>query len=80
MYSDQPPIARVSTLELGLVSNRWLLSAVDMSKPVSMSTSASFYLRTGFGYHLVFWLYYDMLVLMSHVVGMVYVLVMSSNN
>jgi len=31
---------RVSTLELGLLSNKWLLSAVDMSKPVSMSTSA----------------------------------------
>ena len=40
MYPDQPPIARVSTLELGLVSNKWLLSAVDISRPVSMSTSA----------------------------------------
>jgi len=41
MCPDQPPIAGDSTLELGLVSNKWLLSAVDMSKPVSMSTSAS---------------------------------------
>jgi len=41
MYPDQPPIAQVSTLALGLVSNRWLLSAVDISKPVSISTSAS---------------------------------------
>jgi hypothetical protein len=29
------------------------------------------------GYHLMFWLFYDMLVLISHVVGMIYVLVMS---
>ena len=40
MYPDQPPMLRVSTLELGLLSNRWLLSAVDISKPVSISTSA----------------------------------------
>jgi len=41
MYPDQPPIERVSTLALGLVSNRWVVSAVDISKPVSISTSAS---------------------------------------
>ena len=40
MYPDQSPMLRVSTLELGLLSNRWLLSAVDISKPVSISTSA----------------------------------------
>ena len=39
MYPDQPLMLRVSTLELGLLSNRLLLSAVDISKPVSMSTS-----------------------------------------
>jgi len=41
MYPDQPSIARVSTLALGLESNRWVLLAVDISKPVSISTSAS---------------------------------------
>ena len=41
MYHDQPPLARVSTLALGLVSNRWVLLAVAISKPVSISTSAS---------------------------------------
>ena len=41
MYPDQPPMERVSTLALGLVSNRWVLSAEDTSKPVSISTSAS---------------------------------------
>ena len=40
MYPDQPPILRVSTLRSGLRSYRWLSSAVDVSKPVSMSTSA----------------------------------------
>jgi len=40
MYQDQLPIERVSTLALGLDSNMWLLSAVDTSKPVSISTSA----------------------------------------
>ena len=39
MYPDQPPMLRVSTLELGLLSNRWL-SSVVATKPVSMSTSA----------------------------------------
>ena len=40
MYPDQPPMLRVSTLRSGLRSYRWLSSADDMSKPVSMSTSA----------------------------------------
>jgi len=40
MYPDQPPMLRVSTLELGLLSNRWLLLVVDISKPVSIGTSA----------------------------------------
>jgi len=32
------------------------------------------------GYHLVFWLSYNMLVLISHVVDTVYALVISLNN
>ena len=40
MYPDQPPMLRVSTLELGLLSNKWLSSAVAISRPVSISTSA----------------------------------------
>ena len=40
MYPDQPPIARVSTLALGAVSKKWVLSAEDISSPVSMATSA----------------------------------------
>ena len=40
MYPDQPLIERVSTFALGVVSNMWLLSAVDTSRPVSISTSA----------------------------------------
>jgi len=41
MYPDQSPMERVSTIALGLVSNRWVLSAVDTSRQVSISTSAS---------------------------------------
>ena len=41
MYPDQPPMARVSTLALGLVSKKWLLSVEDISRPVSIATSAS---------------------------------------
>ena len=40
MYPDQPPILRVSTLCSGLRSYRWLSSVDDMSRPVSISTSA----------------------------------------
>ena len=39
MYPDQPPMLRVSTLRSGLLSNRWLSSAVAISRPVSISTS-----------------------------------------
>jgi len=41
MYPDQPPMARVSTLALGLVSKKWVLSVEDTSRPVSITTSAS---------------------------------------
>jgi len=41
MYPDQPPMERVSTLALGLVSKKWVLSADDTSRPVSITTSAS---------------------------------------
>jgi len=41
MYPDQPPMERVSTLALGLVSQKWVLSAEDTSRPVSITTSAS---------------------------------------
>ena len=38
IYPDQPPMLRVSTLRSALLSNRWLSSAVAISKPVSIST------------------------------------------
>ena len=40
MYPDQPPMEQVSTLALGAVSKKWVLSAEDISRPVSMTTSA----------------------------------------
>jgi len=40
MYPDQSPMERVSTLALGVVSKKWVLSAEDTSRPVSITTSA----------------------------------------
>jgi len=41
MYPDQPPMERVSTFALGLVSKKWVQSVEDTSRPVSITTSAS---------------------------------------
>ena len=40
IYPDQPQMERVSTLALGLVSKKWVLSAEEISNPVSIATSA----------------------------------------
>jgi len=40
MYPDQPSMERVSTLALGAVSKKWVLSVEDTSRPVSITTSA----------------------------------------